>query len=134
MGKTQKRNNNVSQKKRSPVRTSLKLRKEKKMKGGEVTDTFVDDIKTRAKNTTAPVLKKVEAIVKNINENINESSFNNNEKLIGIIKKKEEIKRELSNYLNLKSINSVESINSVKNFVTTIIDKLDSIIPPSQDI
>ena len=38
MGKTQKRNNNVSQKKRSPVRTSLKLRKEKKMKGGEDTD------------------------------------------------------------------------------------------------
>ena len=35
MGKTQKRNNNVSQKKRSPVRTSLKLRKEKKMKGGD---------------------------------------------------------------------------------------------------
>jgi len=36
MGKTERRN--VSQKKKSPIRTTLKLRKEKKMKGGELTD------------------------------------------------------------------------------------------------
>ena len=36
MGKTERRN--VSQKKKSPIRTTLKLRKEKKMKGGELTE------------------------------------------------------------------------------------------------
>lgn len=138
MGKTQKRNNNVSQKKRSPVRTSLKLRKEKKMKGGEVTDTFVDDIKTRAKNTTAPVLKKVEAIVKNINENINESSFNNNQELERIIEKKQEIKNRLIDYYNHKNAdfkdkNKVNDINNIRTFVNNIINELNSIIPPSQD-
>ena len=51
MGKTQKRNNNVSQKKRSPVRTSLKLRKEKKMKGGaSITTTLVRAYKAVDKN------------------------------------------------------------------------------------
>ncbi len=71
MGKTERRN--VSQKKRSPVRTSLKLRKEKKMKGGELTEPLtkaeIDNIKNRNKDgTMESILNLVNKYEANMNE------------------------------------------------------------------
>ena len=71
MGKTERRN--VSQKKRSPVRTTLKLRKEKRMKGGELneplTKTEIDNIKNRNKDgTMESILALVKTYVVNMNE------------------------------------------------------------------
>ena len=61
MGKTERRN--VSQKKKSPMRTSLKLRKEKKMKGGELKEDDVNDIINR---NIGSMKKRTGAYVRNL--------------------------------------------------------------------
>ena len=64
MGKTERRN--VSQKKRSPVRTTLKLRKEKKMKGGELKKGEIDKIKNRDQDGIKESIFEVNALLDNL--------------------------------------------------------------------
>jgi hypothetical protein len=66
MGKTERRN--VSQKKKSPVRTTLKLRKEKKMKGGELSEGDIDMIKNRNPQFQITILNLVNKYEAKMNE------------------------------------------------------------------
>ena len=115
MGKTQKRNNNVSQKKRSPVRTSLKLRKEKKMKGGNIDQNDIDMIKNRNTNFQDTILELVNKYVTNMNE----SGY--------IIEKSDQLNTMIKAYFNKNEDFSTNYRTIIIEVITTLKTSLDDL-------
>ena len=121
MGKTERRN--VSQKKRSPVRTTLKLRKEKKMKGGELNEPLtkaeIDNIKNRNKDGT---MESILALVKTYVVNMNEYGYIIEKKKKVISKKKiNNMIRALNNMIRAYFHKEFKKEDFSKNYKTYII-------------
>ena len=109
MGKTERRN--VSQKKRSPVRTTLKLRKEKKMKGGELTEGDVNNIKNRDKESLGGTLEIVDALLDNLKDmktNLDKPEYINQ---VSNQTDKEKFKTDITNFVNNEGSNIINMIN-----------------------